>query len=157
MLQNSGYYTLVEATGTSLGSNSVNTLEDIFVLGSGLELVVDELGLKSFLRSHNRKSFTETGSQTAHEGVHLASASEHVGLCEFVGTETDGVLGHREQKKSSVAFVEAEESLVTESFLGQTSHAKLELCFINLKHSLQVLSWICARDLNSANNTADKA
>lgn len=157
LLHDGGHHTLIETSNTSFTRYGGNTREDIFVLWRGGQLVVNELGLERFLRSDDSNSLSTASAQTAHESVHCAGGGEQVGLCVFVSTETHGVLGHREEEQGGVTAVEAEEALVPPGFLGKASHAELELGLVDLQDSLQILSWVSARNLNCTDNTADKA
>jgi len=94
LLQNGGDNTSIETSDTSLGRDSIDTLENVLVLRSWGELVVDELGLEGFLGCDDHYSLGETGGQTAAEGVALGVTGEHVFLGVFEGTKSDGVLGH---------------------------------------------------------------
>jgi len=98
LLQKGSKVTLVEATRTLFGGDAVNTMEKISVLRVLLEFIVDESGLKGFLRSNNESGLSGTSANTAHEVVELVAGSEHILLNVLVGTKADVVLGDGEQK-----------------------------------------------------------
>jgi len=95
-----------------VGSDSVNTVENVAVLGLSREAIVNESGLKSLLGSHDGDSFGGSGSETTAEVVELVLFGENVLLGKVVDTETDGVLGHGEHKKCRVSSVETEQTIL---------------------------------------------
>jgi hypothetical protein len=111
LLKDGGADTLVKSGGTVLGSDSVNTVENVAVLGLSRETIVNESGLNSLLGSHDGDSFGGSGSETTAEVVELVLFGENVLLGKVVDTETDGVLGHGEHKKCRVSSVETEKTI----------------------------------------------
>ena len=153
LLQDGGHNTGVETFNTGLRCNRVDSLEKVAVLRLWRQLIVNQLRLESLLRGDDSNGFAEAGRKTAHESVTCAVTCEHVGLGELEGTKTNGVLGHGEEEQSGVTAVEAEESIVAPSLLGESAEPELVLGLVNLKHSLQVLGRVSARNLNGAHNT----
>jgi len=80
---------LVESADTFLLCNCRDAVEDIFVLGSWRQSVVNQLRLKCFLGRDDTNSFRGTGKETAQESVGLAFLGEHVLLRKFEGSESD--------------------------------------------------------------------
>ena len=98
-------------------------MEQVTVLRGLRELVVNQSGLESLLRSDDKNSFGSSGANTAGKVVKSVSLSEDVLLNVGVGTKTDVVLGDREHEEGRVTLVEAKGTIGSKGILNDVDSA----------------------------------
>ena len=65
--EDSGDDTSVDTVEALSAIDLLDTIEETFILGVGLESIVDKLGLQGFLRSDDEDSFSDTSTDTSQE------------------------------------------------------------------------------------------
>jgi hypothetical protein len=153
LLQHSWDHTLVDASESTITNDSLHSVEHISILGVLTQLIVNQLSLNGFLRSHNKDGFRGSSGKTAQEVVSLVSLGKDGGLHKCVCTEADLILGHGEQKKGAVTSVETKNTFLSKSLLNSSNHTKLVDFRVKLHNSLGILSGIGASDFNSTGHT----
>lgn len=103
---------------------------------------MDQFGLKCFLRGNNKGRFGSTSAETAQEAVGLGLFSEDVGLGVGESSESDIVLGYREEKQGAVTSVHAEDTMFTHGLLHSVDGSLLVHLGVELHHGLGVLGGI---------------
>jgi hypothetical protein len=152
LLEDSGGDALVESGGAVLGSNSVNTVEDVAVFGFGREAVVNESSFEGLLGGDDSNSFGGTSGKTAAEVVKLALFGKDVLGGKVVNAETHGVLGHGEHEQGGVASVETFKAGLGPGLADDVHGAHFVELGVQLHDGFGVLSGESAGDFNCSDN-----
>ena len=134
--QNCGNYTSVKTIKSFLFCHRNNSLKKVFILWISGHFVMYKFSLNSLLGSNDKDCFSCTSEKTTHKSVIRAFSCEEILCCILESSKANWCLWNGKQKKSCVASIESEESIISESFLGKPNQTEGIFLFFKLHNSL---------------------
>lgn len=128
-------------------------MEEVSVLWSLLELVMDKLCLESLLRCNNESALGCSCHQTTAKVVSPRAPSKNVSFTVLESTKSDVILWNREKEQSTVSTIHSKIPFLAHSLLNQIFSSHFVLFRVQLHNCLNILCWVCDRNLNGSGDT----